>query len=1018
MLSEIPPSAEFAAQHDEPPVGPPARAHLRMRWLLMGLVGLLLMAVAWWGQRELQTSRWQARYIHAHAAKLAYQLQPGPSDRIRFPAHGPFDVRLGYVGLPQFSERLQQQRFALTEQTRFNDALLAHVDRGWFAPYDEKTQAGLTVEDCRGESFYRFRYPHRAYARFEDIPKVVWSTLLYIENRDLLDPDRPYMNPAVDWIRFARAAAGQAAQVVSDDFDTPGGSTLATQIEKYRHSPGGITQGGLEKVRQMASAAVRAYQPGERTLPARRQLVLEYLNTVPLSAAPRHGEVNGLGDGLWVWFNADFAQVNQHLSQPLGAGAQQQAQGQSLRRVVALMIAHRRPSWYLGKGRQDLEDSTSAYLRLMAQQGVISPAWRDAALGQALRFRDMRLQPPVQQTQSDKGSMLVRARLAHVLQTSLYELDRLDVKLQSTLDARMQESVSAYMAKLTQPAFARAQGLVGERMLSGNTLGEVRYSFTLIERTPQGNKVRVQTDTSGQALDINDGSKLELGSTAKLRVLTTYLELVAELHQRLSALDDAALQKQPIDARDELSRWAVQHLRQSDDRSLPTMLDAALERRFSASPDESFFTGGGLHVFGNFNRDDDSRHPTLRESLQASINLPFVRLMREVVRHVIHQTPGSTATLLGDDNDPRRREYLTRFADREGQAFVRKFWRKTEGRHTEALRDLLLDGLRPDADRLAAVFRFIEPNASVDDLQRFLDKRLNRAVNASQAAALYARYAPDAYSLPDRGYMARVHPLELWVVSYRLARPQATLSEALRDSAQQRQEVYGWLFQTRAKEARDTRIYTMLEVEAFLEIHRRWARLGYPFGSLVPSLATALGSSGDRPAALAELMGIIVNDGVRKGTRRIQTVRFAQGTPYETAFEQQASDAEQVLQPAVAHALKKALSEVVERGTARRLSGAFVLANERVLAVGGKTGTGDNRIVVKGKPVASLNRTATFVFYLGDRHFGTITAYVVGPQASRHRFTSGLPVQILRSMAPILGPHLEDAAGAERACPA
>lgn len=244
------------------------------------------------------------------------------------------------------------------------------------------------------------------------------------------------------------------------------------------------------------------------------------------------------------------------------------------------------------------------------------------------------------------------------------------------------------------------------------------------------------------------------------------------------------------------------------------------------------------------------------------------------------------------------------------------------------------------------------------------------------------------------------------------------MSEALRDSAQQRQEVYGWLFQTRAKEARDTRIYTMLEVEAFLEIHRRWARLGYPFGSLVPSLATALGSSGDRPAALAELMGIIVNDGVRKGTRRIQTVRFAQGTPYETAFEQQASDAEQVLQPAVAHALKKALSEVVERGTARRLSGAFVLANERVLAMGGKTGTGDNRIVVKGKPVASLNRTATFVFYLGDRHFGTITAYVVGPQASRHRFTSGLPVQILRSMAPILGPHLEDAAGAERACPA
>jgi beta-lactamase class A len=47
--------------------------------------------------------------------------------------------------------------------------------------------------------------------------------------------------------------------------------------------------------------------------------------------------------------------------------------------------------------------------------------------------------------------------------------------------------------------------------------------------------VRVQTDTSDQALDINEGSKLELGSTAKLRVLTTYLEIVAELHENTPA---------------------------------------------------------------------------------------------------------------------------------------------------------------------------------------------------------------------------------------------------------------------------------------------------------------------------------------------------------------------------------------------------------------------------------------------------------------------------------------------------
>ena len=68
-------------------------------------------------------------------------------------------------------------------------------------------------------------------------------------------------------------------------------------------------------------------------------------------------------------------------------------------------------------------------------------------------------------------------------------------------------------------------------------------------------------------------------------------------------------------------------------------------------------------------------------------------------------------------------------------------------------------------------------------------------------------------------------------------------------------------------------------MEAFTEIHKHWKRLGYPFGALVPSYATAIGVSGDRPAALAELMGIIVNGGVRLPTSRIEELHFAAGTP-------------------------------------------------------------------------------------------------------------------------------------------
>ncbi len=56
----------------------------------------------------------------------------------------------------------------------------------------------------------------------------------------------------------------------------------------------------------------------------------------------------------------------------------------------------------------------------------------------------------------------------------------------------------------------------------------------MFERTAKGNMVRVQTDTTQLPFDINEGSKLELGSTAKLRTLATYLEIIAELHADLS----------------------------------------------------------------------------------------------------------------------------------------------------------------------------------------------------------------------------------------------------------------------------------------------------------------------------------------------------------------------------------------------------------------------------------------------------------------------------------------------------
>ena len=972
---------------------------------------LLLLSGGFLIVHEVKTSQFQADYLSHYVAGLDYKMVEGASNAIHLPTHGPFDQRMGYTELSRITDRLSTRGFTVRQQAHFSEDLMDYTGRGYFPPYQEKTRAGLNLTDCRKETLYQFRYPYRGYVDFGAIPPSVAQALLFIENRDLLDASRNTMNPAVDWVRFTRAVLGRLGRVVNEDFDAPGGSTLATQIEKYRHSPDGVTKNAHEKLRQMLSASVRAYQDGTETLPARQRILLDYLNTVPLSAAPGYGEVNGLGDGLWVWFAADFDQANALLAAPDGQGEKLAAQGRALHQVVALMIAHRRPSFYLfSNGREELERLSRSHVRLLAENGLISPALRDAALAETLKFRDLRGNPALLPKDVGKGTATIRNRLAGMFGATLYELDRFDLDASTTLNGALQQEVSKFLGQLDEPDFAKSQGLLGERMLNPAKLGLVRYSFNLVESTPDGNHVRVQTDTTDQPLDINEGSKLELGSTAKLRVLATYLEIIAELHQRFAEQSPAELRGLKVEQRDRLTQWAIEYLTTAKERSLEAMLHAALERNYSASPGESFFTGGGMHHFNNFRHEDDGRSPTVREALQGSINLVFVRLMRDVVRHTMHQIEDSSTQLLKDDDDPRRPEYLARFADREGQVFLRRFWHKYQGKPPEEIVNTLLEGLHIGPDRLAAIFRYLSPQASPDALAAFLRTHLeNQTVTAERLTKLYTQSAPEAYDLPDRGYVARVHPLELWLVGYLSAKPEATWTEVVQASVDQRQAVYRWLFRTRYKGAQDSRIYTMLEVEAFLDIHRRWARLGYPFGHLVPSLATALGSSGDRPAALADLMGIIVNDGIRQSTERIDRLGFAAGTPYATNFAKTAGEGERVMAPEVATALRGALSEVVEGGTARRLSGAFKLADGTALTVGGKTGTGDNRIVIGrgGTRGVAQNRTATFVFYIGPRHFGTLTAYVIGPEASNYRFTSALPVQILKSMGPVLLPYLE-----------
>ncbi|SMF23431.1 transglycosylase domain-containing protein [Pseudogulbenkiania subflava] len=962
---------------------------------------------------EFHSSRWQAKFLTRLGQELTFQVAPGKSNSIRYPTRGgPYDQRLGYANLPNYVERLQARGFTVAAQAQQSSCMAQLFDQGLFMPYREKDQAGLKLIDSHHLPIYASYAPQRIYPNFQSLPRPLVNALLYIENHSLLDEGAPQRNPAIEWSRFGRALSDEAIHLVYSGYHPAGGSTLATQIEKYRHSPDGRTNSPREKMRQMVSASVRAYLQGEDTTVVRQQLVVNYLNTVPLAARAGFGEIAGVGDGLWAWYGRDFKQVNRLLNDDPAGPLQERAL--VFKEVLSLMISQRRPSYYLSGDMKALESLTNSYLRLMAKDNVITPALRDAALKQSLRQQKERVRLPTQPPIERKGVNAVRIKLAALLGVpQMYDLDRLDLTVNSTLDSRLQQEVTAELIKLRDPDYAYSVGLNDQHLLEHGDPHGVTYSFTLIESTPQGNKVRVQADNFDQPFDINDGTKLDLGSTAKLRTLLNYLEIIADLHKQYGSLGKEALTKIQAEPHESIiRRWVIDYLAQASDRSLTAMLEASLQRQYSANPGESFFTGGGLHTFENFDKADNFRTLTVREAVRRSVNLVFIRLMRDVVHYYMEPASGSSEQLLENVDNPQRQEYLRRFADREGRTFLSAFYHKYQGKSIEESEARLMEGIHPSPKRLAVIFRSIAPNASLDQFVVFMSTYLPTAGGDHEMLAkLYDDYSPQRFNLQDRGYLAGIHPLELWLLAYLRAHPTAGYSEIVRASVEERQEVYQWLFKSRRKHAQDKRIKELLEADGFKQVHKAWKRLGYPFDSLVPSYATAIGASADRPAALAALMGIVVNDGVHLPISHIDSLHFAANTPYDTLLFNALNKGERVLPPEIPQLVRQVLSEVVDQGTARRLAGAFNLPNGAHVMVGGKTGTGDNRFktFAKGGGLIServVSRSGAFVFYLGDHYFGTLVAYVAGPQAADYKFTSALPVQILKVLAPTLKQRL------------
>lgn len=973
-----------------------------LHWSL--LIGLLAVTIGF----ELKTAALQSHLLVVYSKYLTYTIENGASDQIEFPRGGPFNIRRGYTLIPKMERRLRNEGYAISEQAQHSDSLATLERFGIAPPFRAAPNSGLVIFSAEGRKLFDARPTQDSFASYGEIPPLVVGSLLFIENRELAsDKAVSSANPVIEWDRLVKSGILYIGRELGLPLKVEGGSTLATQLEKYRYSPEGRTSSAEDKIRQMLGASLKVYQTGTDTRAARHAIVLDYLNTLPLAAAPGIGEINGLGAGLRAWFGADLTESCRLILSP-GLSPKKV---ESYKQVLTLLAAGNAPGYYLLKNRAALENRVDFYVGLMAEAGLLETEF-------ARRVESFQLHSP-RRSHSSNGNFTTENKLLSSMRMdlsrligvpNLYDLDRLDLEVRSTLDYGLEEAAFRLFDELHNSEFLESHGLKGEHLLSSGNPENVVYSLLLFEKTGSGNVLRAQADTFPGPLDISESIKMELGSTAKLRTLAHYLEIVDSLfHDPDIRTPGAHLPRDPITA------WATDALRQNPGVREADLLEMALDRTYSANPGEVFFTGGGVQTFVNFDREDNRKIPTVRKAIQHSINLVFIRLMRDLVRYHEARLEYDPEIVLNQPDLPQRHKLLEEIADQEAKQILCRCYKEYQGLSPDAAIDKLLGPQKQDPRHLAMLFfawtsTIGDRGEAINRLPEWITARAGK-VSAAEVSRLVKAYGNPRLNTLDYGYLLNRHPLEVWTAGQIRQNPRISWEELWNKSPEERLAASDWLFLPRNRRAQDLRLRIRFEQDAFARMTSYWERLGFPFHHLVSSLATAIGSSGDRPAALAELMGIILNDGNLNRMLRYTELRYAQNTPYHTALRSEPGNGTRVLPAPVACAIRQVLTGVVTEGTALRLSGAFLGPGGRPISVGGKTGSGDNRYKTfgrGGRVIASraINRTATFVFYIGDRYFGAITASVLGTQAESYQFTSALPVTVLKYLAPLINTRL------------
>ena len=331
-----------------------------------------------------------------------------------------------------FNPGLTAQNYRVTQQVRQSETMLSLLEHGVSPPYPERPDTGLEIRGVDGSPLFRYGQSEFLFGKIDDIPPLLVKTLLFLENRDLDHPATPWQNPVIEWDRTLKAALMYVGAKLHLPVPVQGGSTLAVQLEKFRHSPNGRTDTPLEKLRQISRRQPQSL-PRQAPIPVLGASASSSIISIPCRWPRR--PVTARFTVLAKVSSPGSACASIRRRAALNEPGRTPAKVRAFKYILTLLISVRAPSVFLVDERDSLEEKVDQFTRLMARAGLID--WELAAQVQdmPIRFLPAAPLPPQPSSSRNKAANAIRTNMMDALGvTNLYDLNRLHLQVDSTFD--------------------------------------------------------------------------------------------------------------------------------------------------------------------------------------------------------------------------------------------------------------------------------------------------------------------------------------------------------------------------------------------------------------------------------------------------------------------------------------------------------------------------------------------------------------------------------------------------------